>query len=121
MPIVDCDSHCYETACLPEIVAYIENPNVRRSFEFNSLLVVEPGADLGQPGRPHRRRARSTPAARRRARPDVYPMDDDGGLHPVAATTLRSMDALAIDYSIVFPTPMLNLGIEPRPRTSGTS
>ena len=28
IPIVDCDSHCYETACLPEIVAYMETPNI---------------------------------------------------------------------------------------------
>src|SRR5215469_5461737 len=33
VPIVDCDCHVYETTALPEIARYIDNPNVRRSFE----------------------------------------------------------------------------------------
>ena len=112
LPIVDCDSHCYETACLPEIVAYIESPNVRRSFSFNSPMVVEPGLISGNLGdRTAGGRIRAGGAAAGEA--GVYPLDRDGSLHPVAATTLRSMDALAIDYSIVFPTPMLNLGQNP--------
>src|SRR5271169_2971123 len=41
IPVVDCDSHCYETSCLSEIVAYIENPNVKRSFTFNSRQLLE--------------------------------------------------------------------------------
>lgn len=112
IPIVDCDSHCYETVCLPEIVAYIENPNVRRSFEFNSPLIIEPGLISGNMGdrtvggRLHAGGAVSGDK-------EVYPLGEGGELHPVAATTLRSMDAMAIDYSILFPTPMLNLGLNP--------
>jgi hypothetical protein len=42
---------------------------------------------------------------------DVYPLDGGAGaVHAVAATSLRSMDVPGIGYSIVFPTPMLNLG-----------
>lgn len=113
LPIVDCDSHCYETACLPEIVAYVESPNVRRSFMFNSPLVVEPGLISGNLGdRTAGGRIRAGGAVAGEA--GVYPLDAHGGaMHPVAATTLRSMDALGIDYSIVFPTPMLNLGQNP--------
>lgn len=113
VPIVDCDSHCYETVCLPEIVAYIESPNVRRSFQFNSPIIIEPGlisGNLGDRtvgGRIHAGGATS-------GQDYVYPLDADGGsMHPLAATTLRSMDALAIDYTIMFPTPMLNLGLNP--------
>jgi hypothetical protein len=113
LPIVDCDSHCYETACMPEIVAYIESPNIRRSFQFNSPLVIEPNLISGNLGdRTAGGRIKAGGATAGQA--DVYPLNAGGGpLHPVAATTLRSMDALAIDYSIVFPTPMLNLGQNP--------
>src|ERR1700683_2892987 len=113
VPIIDCDSHCYETACLPEIVAYIESPNVRRSFHFNSPLVVEPGLISGNLGdRTVGGRIHAGGATAGQA--DVYPLDSNAGsVHPVAATALHSMDALAIDYSIMFPTPMLNLGLNP--------
>lgn len=113
VPIVDCDSHCYETVSLPEIVAYIENPNIRRSFMFNSPLVIEPGLISGNLGdRTVGGRIHAGGAGAGQA--DVYPIDAGGGpTHPVAATTLRAMNALGIDYSIVFPTPMLNLGQNP--------
>jgi uncharacterized protein len=113
IPIVDCDSHCYETACLPEIVAYIENPNIKRSFMFNSPMIVEPGlisGNLGDRtvgGRLHQGGSRGGDAT-------IYPIEEAyDDRHPVAATTLRSMDAMAIDYTILFPTPMLNLGLNP--------
>jgi hypothetical protein len=110
--VVDCDSHCYETSCLPEIVAYMESPNIRRSFMFNSPMIVEPGlisGNLGDRtvgGRIHAGGATS-------GEKFVYGMEDGGSLHPVAGTTARAMDALAIDYTILFPTPMLNLGLNP--------
>jgi predicted TIM-barrel fold metal-dependent hydrolase len=113
IPVVDCDSHCYETACLPEIVAYVENPNVRRMFEFNSPVIIEPGLISGNMGdRTVGGRVHAGGAVA--GSKEVYPTDiDTQGMHRVAATTIRSMDALAIDYSIVFPTPMLNLGLNP--------
>src|SRR5437763_3408186 len=37
VPVVDCDCHLYETSAMPEIVRYIENPNLRRSFERSSV------------------------------------------------------------------------------------
>jgi uncharacterized protein len=114
IPIVDCDSHCYETSCLPEIVAYMENPNIRRSFTFNSLqLVAEAmyGGSLGDrtvAGRLHHGGAKA-------GERNVYPVEEstEPNIHPVAATTLRAMNAMGIDYTIVFPTPMLNLGLNP--------
>jgi predicted TIM-barrel fold metal-dependent hydrolase len=113
VPVVDCDSHCYETSSLPEIVNYIENPNIRRSFEFNSLQLVE-GAmisgSLGDRTVAGRLRHGGAKAGER----DVYPIEQNAGnMHPVAATTIRAMDAMGIDYTILFPTPMLNLGLNP--------
>ena len=113
VPIVDCDSHCYETVCFPEIIAYIEHPNIRRSFEAASLesaqanLLPQNIGDRHVGGRIH-------PGGAVFGQEGVYPLDAAGAnVHPVAATTLRSMDALAIDYTILFPTPMLNIGMHP--------
>ena len=113
IPVVDCDSHCYETACLPEIIAYLENPNIRRSFMFNSPLIIEPGLISGNMG-DRTVGGRVHPGGATAGQEDVYPIGEaSDGMHPVAGTTLRSMDAMGIDYSIVFPTPMLNLGLNP--------
>ena len=113
IPVVDCDSHCYETSSLPEIVAYMENPNIKRSFMFNSLQLVEGAMISGSlgdrtvAGRLHHGGAKA-------GERDVYPIEQNAGnQHPVAATTLRAMNAMGIDYTIMFPTPMLNLGLNP--------
>jgi predicted TIM-barrel fold metal-dependent hydrolase len=113
IPIVDCDSHCYETSCLPEIVQYMENPNIRRSFQVSSAEFIQATVipqNLGERtvgGRLHIGGGTASKAG-------VHPLDEaPDGVHPVAATTLRSMDAMGIDYTILLPTPMLNLGVHP--------
>jgi predicted TIM-barrel fold metal-dependent hydrolase len=113
VPIVDCDSHCYETSSLPEIVAYMENPNIRRSFMVSSAEFIQATVlpqNLGERtvgGRLHIGGGTDSETG-------VHPLEEGSGdVHPVAATTLRAMNALAIDYTIIFPTPMLNLGVHP--------
>jgi uncharacterized protein len=113
VPIVDCDSHCYETSSLPEIVAYMENPNIRRSFMVSSAEFIQATVlpqNLGERtvgGRLHIGGGTDSETG-------VHPLEEgSASVHPVAATTLRAMDALAIDYTIIFPTPMLNLGVHP--------
>jgi uncharacterized protein len=113
IPIVDCDSHCYETSSIHEIVGYMENPNIRRSFEVSSAEFIQATVlpqNLGE----------RTVGGRLKigggtdAETGVHPLETPAGdLHPVAATTLRSMNTMGIDYTILFPTPMLNLGIHP--------
>jgi predicted TIM-barrel fold metal-dependent hydrolase len=113
IPIVDCDSHCYETSSLPEIVRYMENPNIRRSFEVSSAEFIQATVlpqNLGE----------RTVGGRLKigggtdAETGVHRLETGrGDLHPVAATTLRAMNTMGIDYTILFPTPMLNLGIHP--------
>src|SRR5579875_3839696 len=103
VPIVDCDSHCYETVCFSEIIAYIENPNIRRAFETSSLESIQANLipqNLGDRNVGGRIRAGGAAPAQE----GVYPLDEPaGGLHPVAATAVNSMNAMAIDYSILFP------------------
>jgi hypothetical protein len=112
MVVVDCDCHHYESSSYPEITPYIDDPSIRGAFErysprvlANSLLPGNLG-DRDLAGR-----------IRREVRTETAPAgaaDDTGGVHPVAAALLRSMRAMAIDYSILFPTPMLVLGTHPQ-------
>lgn len=110
IPIMDCDSHHYESSCYREIAPYIENPSVRRPFETYSLRVLQnsilPGnlGDRNLAGRIRREY---------KDEEDVRTLAHDAG-HPVARELLHSMRKMAIDYSILFPTPMLVLGTHPQ-------
>src|SRR5262245_26729304 len=78
VPIVDCDCHLYETGAMPEIVRYIENPNLRRSFERSSLgslmHVMLPG-NLGD----------RTVSGRIKTNLDMeLPTGERSGVHPLA-------------------------------------
>ena len=109
VPIVDSDCHLYETTAMPEILRYIENPNVRRSFERSSVGML---MHTMLPGNLGDRSA----SGRIKTELDMQlPTGDRGGVHPLAAGLLNSMDQMAIDYSILFPTPMLTLGAHPQP------
>lgn len=107
--VVDCDCHHYESSLYREIAPYIDNPSVRKIFESYSMGAIQtsilPG-NLGDRNVAGRIRGEQIdPAA---------PPDAAAGFHPVAWSLLRSMRELAIDYSILFPTPMLVLGTTPQ-------
>jgi predicted TIM-barrel fold metal-dependent hydrolase len=109
VPVVDCDCHLYETTALPEIARYIDNPNVRRSFERSSLAMAMHALVPGNLGD-------RTVSGRIKTELDMHlPIGDLKDVHPLAAGLLNSMDQMAIDYSILFPTPMLTLGTHPQP------
>lgn len=109
VPVVDCDCHLYETTALPEITRHIENPSIRRSFERSSLAMAMHALIPGNLGD-------RTVAGRIKTDLDMQlPAGDMTGVHPLAAGLLNSMDQMAIDYSILFPTPMLTLGTHPQP------
>jgi uncharacterized protein len=109
VPVVDCDCHLYETSAMPEIIRYIENPNLRRSFERMSpgmlMHAMLPG-NLGD---------RSVSGRIKTDLDMQLPTGERASVHPLAAGLLHSMDQMAIDYSILFPTPMLTLGTHPQP------
>lgn len=106
--VVDCDCHHYESSCYREIARYIESPSVRVPFETYSLRKIAnsmlPGnlGDRDLAGRIWRDYRDEQAGAGRE------------GVHPVAAHLLESMDAMAIDYAMLFPTPMLVLGTTPQ-------
>lgn len=106
--IVDVDAHHYENECWGEIIKYIENPIVkhmamgaaRKGGGRPGLLPSQIGnQDMG--GRITRYQLRRTEKIGESEYREV-------------ALTRRYMDAMGVDYSILFPTPMLNLGLHPQ-------
>ncbi len=105
--IVDIDSHHYESDHLGEIYPYIDDPVIRQTaMSFHKTL--------GRPMFPQRGNeqdmgGRITRAPLRRLEKSAY----KGAKHD-AALTLRWMDAMGVDYTCLFPTPMLSLGLHPQ-------
>ncbi|HLH67438.1 MAG TPA: amidohydrolase family protein [Solirubrobacteraceae bacterium] len=105
MLIVDVDAHHYESEAWPEICAHLEDPVIRRQCQGANLSLVLPSPlgnqDVG--GRITRYRLRST-----------EPWEDEGPQRDLVIAR-RAMDMIGIDYQVLFPTPMLYLGLHPQP------
>ncbi len=105
--IVDVDAHHYENECFSDILKYIENPIVKQYLESNGKF----GAAASMPaviGNQH--------VGGRITR---YPLrEKEKGEHPELPRDLvivkRAMEMIGIDYQILFPTPMLLLGLHPQ-------
>lgn len=109
--IVDIDAHHVETASWHEIVTHIDDPVLRDQAKFfHAEKIGAPpyglNGDLGLRyqdvgGRiPHQAGVRE-------------PVEDTG-VHRDVILSRRAMDAFALDYMVVFPTPMLFLGMHPQ-------
>jgi len=106
-PIVDVDSHHYESESMAEILQYMDDPvlqqlaiSASQSGRTTGMLAGGIGyQDLG--GRVTR-----------------YPLrrleKGDPGEHRDVSLTRRWMDAIGTDIAVVFPTPMLQLGLHPQ-------
>ena len=107
-PIVDVDSHHYELESFNEILEYMPDPVMKQLAQMansgNSKGVgVMPGGvgyqDIG--GRairyPLRRIEKTEP-----------------GVHRDVSLTRRWMDAMGVDMAVLFPSPMLQLGLHPQ-------
>lgn len=107
--VVDVDSHHYEQSCYREVAKYIDNPNVKRIFDTYTLGAIQTSILPGNLGdRNVAGRIRSE-----QIEDWEYPTPPEG-VHTVAWTMLESMRAMGIDYTILFPTPMLVLGVTPQ-------
>jgi predicted TIM-barrel fold metal-dependent hydrolase len=107
--IVDIDAHHYEAESWPDICSYIEDPVLRHESgagKASSVIGGLPlmGAYLGNQDNS--------------GRVTRYPLRRLEQLEPGQERTselaLRAMDAIGIDYQILFPSPMLSLGLNPR-------
>jgi predicted TIM-barrel fold metal-dependent hydrolase len=107
--IVDADAHHYENESWPDIVKYIEDPVLRyratqggRAGVPQTLMLQYPG-NQSIAGRVIRYRRRALEAT-----PNELPRD--------VTLVRREMDAIGIKYQVIFPTPMLELGMHPDPQ-----
>jgi uncharacterized protein len=111
--IVDIDAHHVESVSWKEIVEFITDPVVRDQAKmYHQERVGAPpyglNGDLGLRyqdcgGRiPHQANQREK--------------TDGEGVHRDVVLTRRAMHGLAVDYMVIFPTPMLFLGMHPQPR-----
>ena len=107
-PIVDVDSHHYESELLNEILEYMDDPVVQQlamsasqsGMRHTGVFKTDVGyQDMG--GRVMR-----------------YPLrkieKTDGAQHREIALSKRWMDAMGVDVAVMFPTPMLLLGLHPQ-------
>ena len=110
--IVDVDAHHYENESYKDVFEYIESPVIRRQAVESakrggraSMLGGQIGyQDIG--GRITRHELR---------RHDIRRHDKLGSAnHRDIGMTLEWMDAMGVDYSCMFPTPMLLLGLHPQ-------
>lgn len=109
--IVDVDAHVTETAFWADIVDRIDNDVLRQMAQsFREKPGSPPGLLNHQPGMSFQ---------------DVYgriphqvaiaEKTDADGPHRMVQLVRRAMDSMGITYQVVFPTPMLLLGMHPQP------
>jgi predicted TIM-barrel fold metal-dependent hydrolase len=110
--VCDIDAHHVETVSWKEVVTYIEDPVVRdNAMRFQAERLGAPpyglNGDLGLRyqsvgGRiPHQDGQRE--------------IVEETDVHRDVVLTRRAMDSLGVDNMVVFPTPMLFLGMHPQP------
>src|SRR5262244_1196859 len=107
-PIVDVDSHHYESESIGEILDYMDDPVLQqmarsaRQASAKSVGMLPAGVgyqDMG--GRVMRYAVRGMEKT-------------EAGVQRDIALTRRWMDAIGIDIAVMFPTPMLQLGLHPQ-------
>jgi len=109
--LVDIDAHVTETTFWNEIIAGVDNEVIRQMGEAQmarpgaantALLNVATGMLYQHvSGRIPHQQALLEPV-------------EKGGVHHFTTLARRAMDAMGLDYQIVFPTPMLTLGMHPQ-------
>lgn len=107
-PIIDVDAHHFEDESWAQIVPHIERGPVRDWAELmlnsGSKFAVQTGLIPTSVGN-------QTAGGRIKSVPG--PTDDRSDVHRDVQRLLYAMDMIGIDYSIMFPTPMLTLGMHP--------
>src|SRR3981081_3948976 len=105
--VVDVDAHVNETSFWSEITDRIDNDVLR--------YIAESFRDRGPaPGLLNANGPLYQDVAGRIMHQQKLAEPTPPGLHRQVQLTQRAMDALGIDYMVVFPTPMLSLGMHPQ-------
>jgi uncharacterized protein len=109
--IVDVDAHVTETAFWSDIVDRIDNDVLRQmAASFREKPGSPPGLLNHQPGMSFQDAYGRIPHQTAMAE-----ATDPGGPHRLVQLVRRAMDSMGIDYQVIFPTPMLLLGMHPQP------
>jgi len=110
MLIIDVDSHHYESESMGEIIKHMEDPVLKQLAE-SSNQVSQRGSmfALGRVG--------YQDIGGRVTRYPLRKLEETtkDGLHRDVHLTHKWMDALGVDYTCMFPTPMLGLAMHPQP------
>ncbi|WP_211261597.1 amidohydrolase family protein [Pseudonocardia acaciae] len=110
--IVDVDSHHYEdTSTWQTLVPYIEDDGIKAwaRHQFDRQMATRAvGAPIGDQELAGRILRGGLDV------PDELRADRHDGRNPLVARTLWAMDNLGIDYTVLFPTVMLTLGLHPQ-------
>jgi len=108
--LVDIDAHVTETAFWNEIIDRIDNDVIR---QMGQAMMTRPGTTTAllnaQPGTLYQHVYGRIPH-----QVALAEAVDGSESHQFTELARRSMDAMGIDYQVVFPTPMLVLGMHPQ-------
>ena len=108
--LVDIDAHVTETAFWNEIIDRIDNDVIR---QMGQAMMMRPGTATAllntQPGTLYQHVYGRIPH-----QVALAEAVDGSESHQFTELARRSMDAMGIDYQVVFPTPMLVLGMHPQ-------
>ncbi len=109
--VVDIDAHHVESVSWHEVVTYIEDPVIRdNAMRYQLERIGAPpyglNGDLGL-------RYQSV-GGRIPHQDDRREVVNEPGVHRDVVLTRRAMDSLGVDNMVVFPTPMLFLGMHPQ-------
>jgi len=105
--VVDVDAHVNETAFWSEVTDCIDNEVLR--------YIAEAFRDRGPaPGLLNANGPLYQDVAGRIMHQQKLAEPTPPGLHRQVQLSQRAMDAMGIDYMVVFPTPMLSLGMHPQ-------
>ncbi len=109
--IVDVDSHHVEIQYWDEVVEYIENPVIRtQAKEYHKSRVGAPPYGMyGNLGMRYQ-----DVGGRIAHQSDRRETVEEPGVHRDVVLTRRAMESIGIDYMVVFPTGMLQLGMTPQ-------
>lgn len=110
--IVDVDAHHSELSSWKEVVTYIEDPVVR---DMGEQMQHRTGAGAGLSNAVGGLRYQDM-AGRIPHQTALKEGVDDTGVHRDVTLMRRVMDALSIDWQILFPGNLLQLGLHPQPR-----
>ncbi len=108
--IIDTDCHHYENESLAEIAEFIEDPVLKQTAKAETSGVTDRPTSLipGNIGNQVLSGRITRTGLRKVERTEA------GIAHRDAQLTLRSMNAMGVDYACLFPTPMLTLGLHPQ-------